>query len=88
MEKDLQFFSAHPIHLPQLPKSVGLIHILGQPAYPEVVDQRPILVYIGRSPHGYSALKGLTKPWFIMQLHATRLSGAVFVVAMVALVAK
>ena len=43
----------HPIHLPQLPKLVGLIHILGQPAHPEVVNQRPILGYIGCSPHGY-----------------------------------
>ena len=41
-EKDLQFFAVYLIHLPQLPKSVSLIHILGQPAHPEVVDQRPI----------------------------------------------
>ena len=52
-EKDLQFFAACPIHLPQLPKLVGLIHILGQPACPEVVNQRPILSHIGHFPHGY-----------------------------------
>ena len=52
-EKDLQFFATCLIYLPQLPKLVGLVHILGQPACPEVVNQRPILGYIGRSPHGY-----------------------------------
>ena len=51
-EKDLQFFATCLIYLPQLLKLVGLIHILGQPAHPEVVDQRPILGYIGHSPHG------------------------------------
>ena len=87
-EKDLQFFAACLIYLPQLPKLVGLVHILGQPAHPEVVNQRPILGYIGRSPHGYCTLTGLTKPWPIMQSHATRLGGAVLVVAMVAPVAE
>ena len=72
-EKDLQFFAVCLIHLPQLPKSVGLIHILGQPAHPEVVNQRPILGYISCSPHGYCTLTGLTKPWPIMQLYAARL---------------
>ena len=37
-EKDLQFFAACPIYLPQLPKLVGLVYILGQPAHPEVVN--------------------------------------------------
>ena len=73
-EKDLQFFAACPIHLPQLPKLVGLIHILGQPAHPEVVNQRPVLSHIGCSPHGYCTLTGLTKPWPIMQTHAAGLS--------------
>ena len=83
-EKDLQFFAACPIYLPQLLKSVGLVHILGQPAHPEVVNQRPILGYVGHSPHGYCTLTGLTKPWPIMQSHATGLGSAVSVVAMVA----
>ena len=65
-EKDLQFFATCPIYLPQLPKSVGLVHILGQPAHPEVVNQRPILGYVSHSPHGYYTLTGLTKPWPIM----------------------
>ena len=42
-EKDPQFFAAHPIYLPQLPKLVGLVDIFKQPARPEVVDERPIL---------------------------------------------
>ena len=75
-EKDLQFFAACLIYLPQLPKLVGLVHILGQPAHPEVVNQRPILGYIGHSPHGYCALTGLTKPWPVMQSHAAGLSSA------------
>ena len=87
-EKDLQVFAACPIYLPQLPKLVGLVHVLGQPACPEVVNQRPILGYIGCSPHGYCALAGLTKPWPIMQSRAARLGGAVLVVAMVVLIAK
>ena len=87
-EEDLQFFAACPIYLPQLPKLVGLIHILGQPAHPEVVNERPILGYIGHSPHGYCAFTGLTKPWPIMQSRTARLEGAVLVVAMVALVAE
>ena len=37
-QKDLQFFAAHPIYPSQLPKLVGLIHILRQPAHLEVVD--------------------------------------------------
>ena len=76
------------IHLPQLPKLVSLVHILGQPACPEVVNQRPILSHIGCSPHGYCTLTGLTKPWPIMQMHAARLSSTVSVVAMVAPAAK
>ena len=69
-EKDLQFFVACLIYLPQLPKLVGFVHILGQPAHLEVVDQRPILGYISCSAHGYCTLAGLTKPWPIMQSHA------------------
>ena len=61
-EKDLQFFAACPIYLPQLRKLVGLVHILGQPAHPEVVNQGPILGYISRSSHGYCTLTGLKKP--------------------------
>ena len=87
-EKDLQFFAMHLIYLPQLPKSVSLVHILGQPANPEVVNQRPMLGYIGRSPHGYCAFTGLIKPWPIVQSCATGLGGTVLVVAMVAPVAE
>ena len=72
-EKDLQFFATCPIYLPQLPKLVSLVHVLGQPAHPEVVNQRPILGYVGCSPHGYCTLTGLTKPWPIMQSCAARL---------------
>ena len=36
-EKDVKLITALPIHLPQLPNSVSLIHILEQPAPPEVV---------------------------------------------------
>ena len=67
---------------------VGLVHILGQPAHPEVVNQRPILGYISHSPHGYCAFTGLTKPWPIIQSCAARLGGTVLVVAMVAPVAE
>ena len=87
-EKDLQFFPPHLIDLPQLPKLVGLVHVFGQPAHPEVVNERPILGHVSRSPHGYCALTGLAKPWPIVQSHATRLGGTVLVVAMVAMVAK
>ena len=87
-KKDLQFFAACPIYLPQLPKLVGLVHILGQPVHPEVVDKRPILGYIGHSPHGYCAFAGLTKPWPIVQSRATGLGSAVLVAVVVALVAK
>ena len=87
-EKDLQFFATCPIYLLQLPKSVGLIHVLGQPACPEVVDKRPILGHVGHSPHGYCAFTGLTKPWPIMQSRAAGLGSAVLVVAMVAPVAE
>ena len=87
-EKDLQFFAACPIHSPQLPNLVGLIHILKQPAHPEVINQRPVPSHIGCSPHGYCALTGLTKPWLVMQMPAARLSSTVFVVAMVAPVTK
>ena len=61
---------------------------LGEPACPEVVNQRPILSHIGHSPHSYCVLTGLTKPWPIMQRYGSRLSGAISVVAMVAVVAK
>ena len=61
-EKDLQFFVACPIYLPQLPKLVSLIHILGQPAHPELVDERPILGYVGQSPHGSCTFIGFAKP--------------------------
>ena len=87
-EKDLQFFAACLIYLPQLPKLVSLVHILGQPAHPKVVNERPVLGYIGCSPHGYCAFTGLTKPWPIMQSCAARLGGTVLVVAMVERVAE
>ena len=87
-EKDLHFFTAHLIYLPQLPKSVGLVHIFGQPARPEVVNNRPILGYVSHSPHGYCTLTGLAKPWPIMQSHATGLGSAVPMVAMVAKVTE
>ena len=87
-EKDLQFFAACPIYLPQLPKSVGFVHVFGQPARSEVVDKRPILGHVSHSPHGYYALTGLAKPWPIVQSHATGLCSAVLMVAMVATVAK
>ena len=87
-EKDLQFFTTCPIHLSQLPKSIILVYILGQPARPEVFNQRLILSYISCSPHSYCALTGLTKPRPAMQTHTVRLSYAVFVVAMVAPVTK
>ena len=87
-EKDLQFFATCPIHLFQLPKLVSLVHILGQPAHPEVVNQRPILGYVGHSPHGYCTFIVLTKPWPVMQSHATGLGSIVLVVAMVATVAE
>ena len=51
-EKDLQLFATCLIYLPQLPKLLGFVHIFGQPAYPEMVNKRPILGYIGCSPHG------------------------------------
>ena len=37
-ERSLKFIATCPICLPQLFNSVGLIHILGQLAHPEVVD--------------------------------------------------
>ena len=83
-EKDMQFFATCLVHLSQLPKLVNLIHILGQPARPEVVDQRPILGYIGRSLHGYCALTGLTKPPPTMQSFVTGLGGTDSVEAIVA----
>ena len=86
--QDLQFFAAFPINLPQLPKSVGLIHIFGQPTHPEVVDRRPILDHVGHSPHGYCVITGLAKPWPIMQSHDAGLGGIVLVVAMIATVAE
>ena len=73
-EQDLQVIAACPIYLPQLPKMGGLIQILGQLAYPEVVNQRPILSHINHSPHGYYTLTGLTKSWPSIQMHAIRLS--------------
>ena len=69
-EKDLQFFTACPIYLPQLPKLGGLVHVFRQPAHPEVVNERPILGYVGHFPQGYCALTGLAKPWPIMQSYA------------------
>ena len=87
-EKDLQFFTTCPIYLPQLPKLVGLIHVFGQPAHPEVVDEGPILGYVSHSPHNYCALTGLTKPWPIVQSPATRLGSTVLVVAVVAAVTE
>ena len=67
---------------------VSLIHILEDPAYPEMVDQRPVLSHISPTPHGYCTLTKLTKPWPVMQMLATKLNGAVPVVAVVAPVAK
>ena len=58
-EKDLQFFTTCPICLPQLPKSVSLVHILGQPAHPEVVDQRPILGHISHFHMAIAPLQDL-----------------------------
>ena len=84
LEQDLQFFAIRPICLPQLPKLVSLVHIFGQPACPEVVDERPVLDHVGHSQHGYHAFTGLTKPWPIVQSHATGLGSAVLVVAVVA----
>ena len=73
---------------PQLPKSVGLIHIFKWPARPEVVDKRPILSHISCSPHGYGAFTGLAKPWPMMQSRTAGLGTTVLVVAMVAPVAE
>ena len=39
------------IYLPQLPKAVGLIDIRGQPARPEVVNERPVLGHVSAAPH-------------------------------------
>ena len=87
-ERTCSSFTVWLIHLPQLPKLVGLVHNLGQPAHPEVVNQRPILGYIGSSQYGYCTLTGLTKPWPIMQMCAAELSSTVLGVTMVAPVAK
>ena len=76
------------MYLPQLPKLVSLIHIFGQPAHPEVVNERPILGYVSCPPHGCCTFTGLAKPWPIMQSHAARLGGTVFVVAVVSMVAE
>ena len=67
---------------------VGLVDVRGQPARPEVVDERPVLGHVGSSPHGYCAFTGLAKPWPIVQSCAARLGGTVFVVAVVAMVAE
>ena len=67
---------------------IGLINIHGQPARPEVVNERPVLGHVGHSPHGYFAFTGLAKPWPIMQSCAARLGGTVFVVAVVAMVTE
>ena len=67
---------------------VGLVDVRGQPARPEVVDERPILGDVGRSPYGYCAFTGLAKPWPIVQSQAAGLGGAVFVVAVVVMVAE
>ena len=87
-DKDLKFIAACPIRLPQLPNLASLVHILGQSAHPEMVNQRPLLSLFGHTPHNYCALTGLTKPWPIMQTHATGLSSTVAVVEVVALVTK
>ena len=87
-EKDLQFSAACPIYLPQLPKSVGLIDVHWQPACPKVVNERPVLGNVGRSPHGYCTFTDLAKPWPIVQSCATGLGGTVLVVAVVATVAE
>ena len=87
-EKHLQFIAECPIHLPQLPKLVSLIYILGQPACPEMVDQRPFLSHISYSLHGYCTLTGLTKPWPVMQMCAAQLSITVYVVSVVVPVIK
>ena len=80
--------ATHLIHLPQLPKLVSLIHILGQPACPKVIDQRPIQSYISCTLNGCGALTGMTKPWPIVQVYAARLCGTIPAVAVVALAAK
>ena len=67
---------------------VSLVNIHEQPARPGVVDERPVLGYVGHSPHGYCTFTGLAKPWPIVQSHAARLGGAVLVVAVVAMIAK
>ena len=67
---------------------VGLIDIHGQPAHPEVVNERPVLGHVGGSPHGYCAFTGLAKPWPIVKSCAARLGSAVFVVVVVATVAE
>ena len=67
---------------------LGLIDVCGQPARPEMVDERPVLGHVGHSPHGYCAFTGLVKPWPIMQSHAAGLGSAVLVVAVVAMVAQ
>ena len=46
-EKNLQFIVTCPIYLPQLSYPVSLIYILGQLVHPGVINQRPILGFIG-----------------------------------------
>ena len=53
-----------------------------------MVDERPVLSDVGRSPHGYCTFTGLSKPWPIVQSRAAGLGGAVLVVAVVAMVAE
>ena len=62
--------------------------VRGQLAHPEVVDEKPVLGHAGGSPHDYCTFTGLAKPWPIVQSHAARLGGTVFVVAVVATVAE
>ena len=87
-DKDLQFFAVCPIYLPQLPKLVGLVHVFGQPARPEVVDKRPILGHVGRSPHGYCTVHSSQNHGPSCNLMPTGLGSTVFVVAIVATGAK
>ena len=87
-EKDLQFIATCEIHLPHLPNSVGLIHILGQPVFPEVVDQQPVLSYISWTPDGYGTLAGIIKAWPFMIPCAIGLGSAIPMVAVVAPVAE
>ena len=61
---------------------------MGLTAYPEVINQWPVLSYISWTLYGYSTFAGLAKPWPIIKLGVAGLSGAVLVVAMVVLVTE